>query len=326
MTSLWLRPLSAFFFLLSSLSLAGCGKSVGSTNGDAATGANSKPIRSPLQVVCTTGQVADLVQNIGGKYVKIVTLMGPSVDPHQFKANMEDQRAMSAADVVFYNGLHLEGRLTDALEGMAKRQRVYAVSEGIVKNSKDRLRTPAEFEGAPDPHVWFDVQLWTLCAGEVSDRLSEVDPAHKDDYRRLSAAYVARLRQLDQDCRDQLATIPKAQRVLVTAHDAFGYFGKAYDVEVHGLQGISTADEADVASINKLIKMLVARKIKAVFVESSVPPQAVQNLITECARQGHEVKLGGELFSDAMGNDGTPEANYVGMVEHNLKTIVGALK
>jgi len=209
---------------------------------------------------------------------------------------------------------------------MAERKPVFAVTRAIMQQAPDRLRKPPEFEGGYDPHVWFDVELWSLTAGYVADKLSELDPQHQDDFRQQAESYVAELKSLDEECRKALAAIPKQQRVLVTAHDAFGYFGAAYDIEVHGLQGISTADEADVATKQKLVELLVARRIKAVFVESSVPHQNVENLIDLCERRGHKLVRGGEVFSDAMGNEGTPEATYVGMMRYNVKTIVEALK
>ncbi|MDZ4820872.1 MAG: zinc ABC transporter substrate-binding protein [Planctomycetota bacterium] len=301
------------------------------------TGCNGRPAESsngggkaalnrPIKVVCTTGQVADLARTIGGDRVAVEALMGPSVDPHQYKASLGDRRKIEAADIVFYNGLHLEGRMTGVLEDIGKKRPVVAVTAGIQKHAPEKLRKPTEFEGSYDPHVWFDVELWTHCAQEVADQLSKLDPEHQSEYRKRADEYIAQLKQLNKECRTAMASIPKEQRVLVTAHDAFGYFGKAYDVEVHGLQGISTADEADIASVRKLIAMLVDRKIKAVFIESSVPEKSVQNLIEGCKQQGHTVELGGELYSDAMGVDGSPEGTYPGMIRHNTKVIVEALK
>jgi manganese/zinc/iron transport system substrate-binding protein len=239
---------------------------------------------------------------------------------------LADNAKLAAADVIFYNGLHLEGRMSDVLENMAERQPVFAVADGIKARAKDRLRKPAEFEGGYDPHVWFDADLWSIAAKEVLERLGEIDPDHKRDYEKQFEQYASDLKGLDKECREALEVIPSERRVLVTAHDAFGYFGKAYDLEVHGLQGISTADETDVATKQKLVDLLVQRKIKAVFVESSVPPQSVENLIDLCARRGHKLIRGGELYSDAMGDEGTPEATYIGMMRYNVKTIVEALK
>ena len=289
-------------------------------------GGSSDAASKKLSIVCTTGQVGDLVTHLGGNHVEVETLMGPGVDPHLYRGTLADTQKLNRADAVFYNGLHLEGRLVESLESLAQRKPVFAVTEEIVANSPNKLRKPPEFDGNYDPHVWFDVALWSDCAKAATKRLVEVDPSHAEDYQRQSAEYIGQLEKLNESCKTRMAEIPKEQRLLITAHDAFGYFGRAYDIEVHGLQGISTADEADLASINQLVDLLVSRKVKAVFVESSVPPKNIESLIQGCASRGHTVVEGGELYSDALGPAGTPEAEYIGMVEHNVKTIVGALK
>ncbi len=285
----------------------------------------------PVRAVCTTGQVGDMLSNIGGRHVEVESLMGSGVDPHLYKAVPGDVRKLNSADVVFYSGLHLEGRLADLLAKLARRKPVHAVTEGIQQLHRKKKGTRDELlrevsHGHYDPHVWFDVALWARCVDYAAEKLAALDPDHAQDYRRNADAYMARLADLHESCKQQLSEIPQRQRVMVTAHDAFGYFGRAYDVEVHGLQGISTADEADLVTANKLVEMLVDRKIKAVFVESSVPRRNIRSLIEACAAQGHKVIVGGELFSDAMGREGTPQGTYIGMVEHNVKTIVKALK
>ena len=280
----------------------------------------------PMLVVCTTGQVGDLLRSIGGQHIRVETLMGPEVDPHLFEPALDTQRSLHEADAIFYNGLHLEGRMVEVLEGMSKRKPTFAVTAGLEHSSPGKLRKPTEFEGAFDPHVWFDVSLWAECARYAADKLSEVDAAHKEEYQENAKAYIARLEELHAWTREQLAQIPEQQRVLVTAHDAFGYFGRAYDIEVHGLQGISTRDEADVKEVTRLVNLLVERQVRAVFIESSVPERHVRTLIENCARQGHQVTVGGELYSDAMGSPDTPEGTYEGMVRYNVKTIVDALK
>jgi len=280
----------------------------------------------PIGVVCTTGMVGDLVRHVGGSRVSVEDLMGPGVDPHLYRATLSDTQRLNRAQVVFYNGLHLEGRLAEMLEGLARRKPVFAVSERLVRDHDKRLRKPAAFEGNYDPHIWFDVDMWSKCLEPVVARLSELDPAHADQFRHNAEQYAAEMAKLDRWCHTRLAEIPKERRVLVTAHDAFGYFGAAYDIEVHGIQGVSTADEADLGHIIELVDMLVTRKIKAVFVESSVPPRLIDSLIQPAAARGHKVVKGGELFSDAMGQPGTHEGTYVGMVEHNVNTIVKALQ
>lgn len=275
----------------------------------------------PIQVASTTGMVADLVTNVGGKYVKTTHLMGEGVDPHMYKASPQDISQLNAADIIFYSGLHLEGKMADVFVHMARKKPTFAVTEYI-----DEKQVMETADGAYDPHLWFDVELWSQAVGVVRDVLSQYDPAHADEYRAHAEAYQPRLAELHQYARDQIATIPQEQRVLVTAHDAFRYFGRAYDIEVRGIQGISTEDEAGVRKINELVEFITERKINAVFVESSVSPRNVQALVEGCEARGHTVIIGGELFSDAMGRQGTPEGTYEGMVRHNVDTIVRALK
>lgn len=312
----------SWWTLLACVVFCGC-ESASSTEADSKKPASEK---GPLAIVCTTGQVGDLLTHLGGEHLKIETLMGPGVDPHLYRGTLADTQKLNAADAVFYNGLHLEGRLAEALENLAERKPVFAVTENIVEKSPELLRKPPEFDGNYDPHVWFDVALWTRCAEAATRRLVELDPAHADDYQQRSVEYIDKLNKLHAWCKSEIATIPTDQRMLITAHDAFGYFGRAYDIEVHGLQGISTADEADLATVNDLVDLLVKRQVKAVFVESSVPPKNIESLIQGCAAQNHTVVEGGELFSDAMGAPGMPEAEYIGMVEHNVRTIVKALR
>ena len=279
-----------------------------------------------IRVLCTTGQVGDMLEHIGGQYVDVRTLMGPGVDPHLYKATPGDIRLLKGAKAIFYNGLHLEGRLAEVLEKLSKRKPTFAVVEEILQRTPDRLRNAPEFAASYDPHIWFDVGLWADCAEYAARKLIEVDPAHAAAYRQQAEDYIAELRALDAETRRRLAEIPKRQRVLITAHDAFGYFGRAYDVEVHGLQGISTTDEADLGAINDLVRLLVARQVKAVFIETSVPSKNIRSLIQGCQAAGHPLVLGGEIYSDAMGPAGTPEGTYVGMIRYNVERIARALE
>lgn len=275
----------------------------------------------PIRAVATTGMVADLVRNIGGDRVAVTQLMSAGVDPHLYKASPGDVAALDSADIIFYSGLHLEGKMTDVFVRMARRKPTFAVTESVPEG-----RVLETTDGAFDPHLWFDVKLWSDAAEAVVEALITFDPPHADEYRQRADTYRQELVDLDEYARAQLATIPKSQRVLVTAHDAFRYFGRAYDVEVRGIQGISTESEAGVREVNELVKFLVDRKIKAVFVESSVSDKNVRALIEGCAANRHTVVVGGELFSDAMGDAGTPEGTYPGMLRHNVDTIVKALK
>ena len=275
----------------------------------------------PINVVATTGMVADLVRNVGGDKVKVTQLMGEGVDPHLYKASPGDVNTLNGADAIFYSGLHLEGKMSDVLVRMARKKPTFAVTEYIPED-----RVLENTEGGFDPHLWFDASLWREAAGVVRDALKAFDPKHAGEYQSRSDAYQADLSKLHDEAKSRLATIPKDRRVLVTAHDAFRYFGRAYDVEVKGIQGISTESEAGVKEVNQLVNFLVERKVKAVFVESSVSDKNVRALLEGCKARGHTVVIGGELFSDAMGKDGTPQGTYVGMIRHNVGTIVNALK
>lgn len=274
-----------------------------------------------LQVVATTGMVADLVRNIGGDHVEVVQLMGEDVDPHLYKANAGDVAKLGRADLIFYNGLHLEGKLTEVLESMAKHKPVHAVTETIA-SEKTMAGEGSDF----DPHVWFDVKIWDDARALVEQVLTEQAPDHANEFKKNSKAYHEKLMALDAEVLQKISTIPKKQRILITAHDAFRYFGKAYGMEVKGIQGISTESEASVKHINDLVQYISENNIKAVFVESSVNERYLKSLVEGCAARGHKVVIGGTLYSDAMGPPETPEGTYIGMVRHNVNTIVEALK
>lgn len=275
-----------------------------------------------LRVVATTGMVADLARQVGGDRVAVTALMGEGVDPHLYKASPGDVRSLSDADLILYNGLHLEGRMADVLTRMAGRRSVVQVTDGI---DESLLRQPPEFQGHFDPHVWFDVSLWSNAARRVRDALIEKDPAGRGTYEANAAESLALLDELHRYARTTIGTIPSSARVMVTAHDAFGYFGRAYGLEVLAIQGISTDSEASLKDINALVDALVSRKIPAVFIESSVPRKTIDSLVEGCRARGHEITVGGELFSDAMGRDGTLEGTYAGMVMHNVDVVARAL-
>jgi manganese/zinc/iron transport system substrate-binding protein len=278
-----------------------------------------------IKVTATVGMVADVVRNVGGERVEVTALMGPGVDPHLYKATESDMAKLSGADVIFYNGLNLEGKMADILVKIARADRpvVAVAAEGV---DQSRLLEPPEFQGHYDPHVWFDVSMWRQTVRPVVETLSTKDPGSKALFEQNARAYEEQLDELHAYCKEQLGTIPTSQRVLVTAHDAFGYFGRAYDVKVIGLQGISTVSEASLRDIERLVDLIVSSRVKAVFVESSVSTRNIEAVVQGCKRKGHPVKIGGTLFSDAMGQEGTPEGTYVGMVRHNVHTIVAALK
>jgi manganese/zinc/iron transport system substrate-binding protein len=276
----------------------------------------------PIRVTTTTGMISDIVENVGGDRVIVTGLMGPGVDPHLYRASERDVRSLEEADVIFYNGLHLEAGMAVVLERMEQTGRVVRVTRGI---SDDRLMAPEEFEGAYDPHVWFDVSLWLEAVKVVRDTLIEMDPENAQVYTDNAADYLDELEELDQYVKDQAGLVPESQRVLITAHDAFKYFGRAYGFEVIGLQGISTSSEPGTADVRALADFIVERQIPALFIESSVPRRNIEAVQAAVKAQGFDVIIGGELFSDAMGNPDTPEGTYTGMVKHNIDTIVTAL-
>jgi manganese/zinc/iron transport system substrate-binding protein len=274
-----------------------------------------------LDVVTTTGMIGDLVENIGGKHVEVTSLMGPGVDPHLYKATQGDVKTLDSADMIFYNGLHLEGKMTDIFEMMSKDKPTIAVTEDFKEN---QLRKVSEKEH--DPHVWFDVKLWIVAAEAVKKELIAKDPDHEAEYRENYEEYVLQLEELDKYVHEEINKVPEDQRVLVTAHDAFGYYGQSYGLDVRGLQGINTLSEYGSKDVTDMRNYLVENKIKAIFIESSVPKKAIEAVIQGAGKQGHKVEIGGELFSDAMGERGTEEGTYIGMVRHNTDTIVRALK
>jgi manganese/zinc/iron transport system substrate-binding protein len=277
-----------------------------------------------IRITATVGMVGDLARNVGGSRVEVTALMGPGVDPHLYKASEGDIARLSQADIVFYNGLFLEGKMGDVLERVAKRGRpTVAVSADL---DPRLLHHPEAFEGHPDPHIWFDVSLWSRTVPAVVEALSTFDPAGRAEYEANAERYLTELAELHEWCRAELATVPKEQRVLVTAHDAFGYFGAAYDVEVVGLQGLSTASEYGLKDVQRIVDLVTSRKVKAVFVESSVPKRSIEAVVAGCRARGRDVIIGGELFSDAMGAAGTPEGTYLGMVRANVTKIVEALR
>lgn len=273
-----------------------------------------------IDAVATTGMIADVVKNIGGDFVRVTTLMGAGVDPHLYRATESDVVRLSEADIIFYNGLHLEARMADVLEEMTGKP-VIAVGEAVPAN---RVLTSPNLD-APDPHIWMDASQWALVAGLVRDQLIAFDAGHTEAYQANAEAYIARLTELHSYAQTEIARIPEQQRLMVTAHDAFQYFGRAYAIEVFAPQGISTVTEAGVDDIRGTIDLVVERNIPAIFVESSVPPNVINAIVEGAASRGHTITIGGSLYSDAMGADGTPDGTYEGMIRHNVDTIVSAL-
>ena len=278
----------------------------------------------PIRVVTTIGMIADLAKNIGGEMVEVTSLMGTGVDPHLYKASAGDVTLVSQADLILYNGLHLEAGISGVLERLSdqKPNQVLAVTKNI---DRLKLTAPPEFAGAYDPHVWFDVTLWTNVAETIRSALVKLMPSAEAHFQTRAEKYILQLEDLHIYVKEKATQIEASKRVLVTAHDAFGYFGQAYGFEVRGLQGISTATEAGTADVRNLAQFIADRKIPAIFVESSVPRQSIEAVQAAVQARKFEVQIGGELFSDAMGNPDTKEGTYIGMVQHNIDTIFDGL-
>lgn len=305
-----MRALAAMALVL--LGMVGCGG--GSSPGGVST-ANGRP-----RVLATTTVVADLVRQVAGDRVDVDCLLGPGIDPHSYKATPRDAERLLGASLVVSSGLHLEGRLADLLSQLGDRVVVLAVADRL---PSDRLL--AAGAGLHDPHVWFDAGLWSQLPVHVADALAAIDPEGTAIYRERARAYAARLRRLDDTVRKRIASIPSTHRVLVTAHDAFRYFGRAYDIEVVGVQGTSTTSEAGLADVNRLVELVVSRGIPAVFVETSVADRNVQAVIEGAGAQGHSIALGGRLYSDSLGDAASGADTLEGALMANVETIVAAL-
>ncbi|MBX2854800.1 MAG: zinc ABC transporter substrate-binding protein [Rhodobacteraceae bacterium] len=284
--------------------------------------AEAQVASEPLKLVATTGMIADAARKIGGDHVRVTALMGPGVDPHAYRQTRSDIVAMAKADLVLWHGLYLEAQMEDFFVQLARKTRVVAVAEALPKGV---LIGHDDYADKFDPHVWMDPRLWSNAVLAVRDALTEARPEQASDFATAAEEHLAELRELAAYADDVLATVPPESRVLLTAHDAFNYFGRAYGFEVLGVQGISTESEAGLNRISALVETLVTRKIGAVFVESSVSDRNLRALIEGAAAQGWTVKIGGELYSDAMGPPGTYEGAYLGMIDHNVTTIARAL-
>lgn len=291
--------------------LASCGKST------------SDDKNKKLLIVTTTGMIKDAVQHVVGPHAEVMALMGPGVDPHLYKATQGDLQKLTNADIIFYNGLHLEGKMGEVFEKLSRIKSVVAVASAVPEN---KLREIPGFQGTHDPHIWFDVQLWKYTVDGIMESLQKIDTAHAADFKANGTRYQQQLDSLHIAVTTKVQEVTKQQRVLITAHDAFGYFGDAYDVEVRGLQGISTVSESGLRDVTELVSFIIQRKIKAIFVETSVSDRSIKAVVEGCRQRGWNVKIGGSLYSDAMGKEGTPEGTYVGMVHANVNTIVEALK
>ncbi|MED1779347.1 manganese ABC transporter substrate-binding protein/adhesin MntA [Bacillus subtilis] len=297
--------------LFATFALTGCG-----------TDSAGKSADQQLQVTATTSQIADAAENIGGEHVKVTSLMGPGVDPHLYKASQGDTKKLMSADVVLYSGLHLEGKMEDVLQKIGEQKQATAVAEAIPKNKL----IPAGEGKTFDPHVWFSIPLWIYAVDKIEAQFSKAMPQHADAFRKNAKEYKEDLQYLDKWSRKEIAHIPEKSRVLVTAHDAFAYFGNEYGFKVKGLQGLSTDSDYGLRDVQELVDLLTEKQIKAVFVESSVSEKSINAVVEGAKEKGHTVTIGGQLYSDAMGEKGTKEGTYEGMFRHNINTITKALK
>ncbi len=277
---------------------------------------------APLRIVATTGMIADAARQIGGDLVQVKGLMGPGVDPHSYRQTRTDIVAMTRADLVLWHGLYLEAQMEDFFHDLARKRNVVAVAEVL---TRDQLRGHDSYADKFDPHVWMTPVLWKDVVGEVQRALTKARPESAEIFAANTLRLQGELDRLAAYAATSMALVPQGNRVLLTAHDAFGYYGDSFGIEVLGIQGISTESEAGLNRIGTLVDLLVKRRITAVFVESSVSDRSIRAVIEGAAAKGHALRIGGELFSDAMGQDGTYEGTYVGMIDHNITVIASAL-
>jgi manganese/zinc/iron transport system substrate-binding protein len=306
-----LHPLK-FLLLITSLVLAGCKTPPPPDQGP-----------SKIHIVATTSMIADTAQEIGGELVRVQALMGPGIDPHTYKASEGDVERLGEADLILYNGLHLEARMTNVFEKMREAGRdVVAVSKDIPEY---KLISIPGFEGQHDPHIWMDPDLWSTVASTIAEAIIKKSPKDEKAIRTNLEYFQGKLRMLNQNIHIALTDIPKSGRVLVTAHDAFNYFGRAYNFEVKGLQGVSTASEAGAQDVQKLANFIVEHKIPAIFIESSVPKRNVEALQEAVRAKGFDVHIGRPLYSDSVGDYGTAQSTYIGMLRFNAGIIAEEL-
>ena len=281
---------------------------------------SNEPHSDRIQIVTTISQIGEPIEVIGGDRVDVESLMGPGVDPHLYKATQGDINTLQDADIILYNGLHLEGNMGEVFANMSANKTIVSLGESL-----DKEKFLMDEEGAIDPHIWFDVDLWKEALDVAVEELKQFSPDDADYFEENKQKYFSQLDELKKEAVEKISSIPEEQRVLVTAHDAFGYFGRMNDIEVIGLQGLSTEDEVGLSDIGSTVQLLIEKKVPAVFIESSINQSSIRAVIDGASKEGLEVTLGGELFSDAMGAKGTEEGTYLGMYHHNVNTIYQAL-
>ena len=302
----------------------GCVDPSSSESPNSSSGSFSASYRGdfPIGAVATVGMVAELVRNVGGEHVKVTQMMGSGIDPHLYKSTRDDVQMLLDCDILFYSGLMLEGKISDVLDKVARGKPVVAVTEAMDVSS---LLEPDDFKGHFDPHVWMDVGAWSLAVDAVASALVKFDPKHAEQYLQNAKSYQEQLAELHEYGKRSIKTIPRDQRILITSHDAFNYFGRAYGLDVQGIQGLSTESEAGLQRINELVSLIVSKGVRSVFVESSVPRKNIEAIVEGVRSRGKEITIGGELYSDAMGKQGKYEGTYVGMLDHNITLVTRSL-
>ncbi len=308
-----MKPIKTTLVFLVWLAMAFMGQGCGSQSAQQAQKAGLPTI------VCTTGLVADALLQICKDSAQIVALMGVGVDPHLYKASQGDMKKLSEADLIFYNGLHLEGKMSDILEKMRAQDRAFPIADGLASSDLRSLG-----ENLPDPHIWFDAKLWALCVEHAQKILVQKYPQKAAYFTQNAKDYIKTLHILHDSTQKKFERLPREKRVLVTAHDAFGYFGKAYKLEVKSLQGISTVTEPGLRDVTELVNWLIERKVKTIFTETSVSDKGIKAVIDGCKQKKHELRNGGALYTDALGNAESPEGTYAGMFAANVKKIINA--
>lgn len=301
-----------FLLVIGTLVLFGCNSSLDENQ--------ESQSKKQIEIVATIAQIGEPMQIIGGDRVKVLSLMGPGVDPHLYEATQGDINKLQKADLIFYSGLHLEGNMAEIFSKLKETKETFALAESI---DKEKLLT--DEKGVYDPHIWFDLDLWREALNNATEVLKKYSPKDADYFEENKSKYFAELDKLKNESKEKLTRIPKEKRILITAHDAFGYFGRMHDIEVVGLQGISTEDEVGLSDIQSTIDLIVEKQVPSIFVESSVNQNSIKAVIEGAAKRGQKVELGGELFSDAMGEEGTEEGTYIGMYRHNVNTVYEGL-
>lgn len=276
-----------------------------------------------INIVVTTNILGDMVSNIVKSKANVTTLMGAGVDPHLYKATQNDISALMNADIIVYNGLHLEGKMGEIFEGMTGKQLVIAASDGIPDSL---LITSNDFKGAYDPHIWFDPTLWSMACLYVTEKIAENAPSIADDVRLTGRSYANNMLGIDFWIKQELKRLPENKRLLITAHDAFGYFGRAYGLKVKGLQGLSTLSEYGLKDVTEMVDFIITNSVKSIFVETSVNQQSVEAVVEGCKQKGYAVQIGNQLYSDAMGDPNSNGGTYLKMIKHNVLSIIRGLK